>query len=439
MTTRDLVLSDQYDDNDVLTVLGKCTVINRRPGLDNESKKLLELPSTVWISRFSVTFGDATAVVTPYDGENQPWPEDDDTSEDCNEVIEQVVDQLKHDQSVTTSAAASIDTEEEVKETDCEIEIEAVARKEESSNGNIIRSRRRETIASEYQVTNYFDDADVEPFESDDMEETGTFAEEDDEGSDAHSSLDDNIGNGRGKLMIGPEHQVKVKPFQNGQKVVSRKPHLVWKKDAITDTDIDKYLERTAEIISLYLQQNGLLNDEEYFPLPHERMEEYTKDISSPPTLSNLSTGSSMTKNAASKLTRECKIDRIMEVLHNQDYNVESAVKKIQSNPQLYITSWTRAERNSFQMGFRRYSGSLRMISTNSFVAKSMKDVVDYYYRFKIPDQFRRYQDKKREHAFRMMQIIENRRKENSVVSSRDNGRSQNVASLCNDKSATDW
>mmetsp|Transcript_12283 Transcript_12283/g.18838 ORF Transcript_12283/g.18838 Transcript_12283/m.18838 type:complete len:682 (-) Transcript_12283:357-2402(-) len=439
MTTRDLVLSDQYDDNDVLTVLGKCTVINRRPGEDIESNHLSELPSTVWISRFSVTFGDATAVVTPYDGENQPWPEDDDTSEDSNEVIEQAVDQLNHDQSVTTSAAASIDTEEEVKESDREIEIEAGARKQESSNGNIIRSRRRETIASEYQVTNYFDDADEEPFESDDMEETGTFAEDDDEGSDAHSSLDDNIRNGRGKLMIGPEHQVKVKPFQNGQKVLSRKPQLVWKKDASTDVDIDKYLERTAEIMFLYLQQNGLLNDEEYFPLPHERMEEYTKGISSPPTLSNLSTGSSMTKNAASKLTRECKIDSIIEVLHNQDYNVDRAVKKIQSNPQLYITSWTRAERNSFQMGFRRYSGSLRMISTNSFVAKSMKDVVDYYYRFKIPDQFRRYQDKKREHAFRMMQIIENRRKENSVVSSRDNGRSQNVASLCNDKSATDW
>jgi hypothetical protein len=31
ITNRDLVLSNQYDDNDVLTVLDKCTVVNRRP------------------------------------------------------------------------------------------------------------------------------------------------------------------------------------------------------------------------------------------------------------------------------------------------------------------------------------------------------------------------------------------------------------------------
>mmetsp|Transcript_24204 Transcript_24204/g.35860 ORF Transcript_24204/g.35860 Transcript_24204/m.35860 type:complete len:251 (+) Transcript_24204:44-796(+) len=168
-------------------------------------------------------------------------------------------------------------------------------------------------------------------------------------------------------------------------------------------------------------------------------MEEYFKDTSSPLTLSNLSTGFSMTNTTQSKLTRECKIDSIIELLHTQDYDIEKAVKKIQLNPQHYITSWTRAERNSFQMGFRRYLGSLRMISTNSLVTKSMKEVVDYYYRFKIPDQFRRYQDKKREHAVRMMQIIENRRKENSVVTPRDDQRRQNAPTSSNGKSATDW
>ena len=41
---------------------------------------------------------------------------------------------------------------------------------------------------------------------------------------------------------------------------------------------------------------------------------------------------------------------------------------------------------------------------------KTMRDVVDYQYRFKIPDQFRRYQDKKREQALRIMECIEKRR-----------------------------
>merc|ERR1740124_784294 len=139
------------------------------------------------------------------------------------------------------------------------------------------------------------------------------------------------------------------------------------------------------------------------------------------------------------KLTRECKIDNLMELLHIQDYNVDQALKEIHCCPQHYVTAWTRTERGFFQTGFRRYSGSLRMISTNSLVSKSMKDVVDYYYRFKIPDQFRRYQDKKREHAVRMMQIIENRRKEDSVVLPRDDGRRQITTSFDDGKSVTDW
>lgn len=40
---------------------------------------------------------------------------------------------------------------------------------------------------------------------------------------------------------------------------------------------------------------------------------------------------------------------------------------------------------------------------------KSHKDVVDYHYRFKIPDQFRKYQDKKREQAKKMMESAERR------------------------------
>jgi hypothetical protein len=63
------------------------------------------------------------------------------------------------------------------------------------------------------------------------------------------------------------------------------------------------------------------------------------------------------------------------------------------------------------------------MIAANSLVSKNFKDAVDYHYRFKIPGQFRRYQDKKREHAVRMMEIIENRRSEDTSVVPKDDGR----------------
>jgi len=135
-------------------------------------------------------------------------------------------------------------------------------------------------------------------------------------------------------------------------------------------------------------------------------------------TLSDVSTASSMSQNC-NTLTRECKIDDLLAIFHNKKYDVAAALDAVALSPRDYVTSWSAKEKDLFDTGFRRYAGSLRMISKGIAISKSFKDVVDYHYRFKIPDQFRRYQDKKRESAVQMMNIVEGRKSAESIIQSR--------------------
>lgn len=387
ITNRDLVLSNQYDDNDVLTVLDKCTVVNRRPGEEIPPPDMI--PRGVFVSRYSISFGDTpgTSILTVYDGENQPWP---DSMVEATEVIKPEDDpKILHN------------------------EVEGEADYEGTSNAGR-NSSFRDT---------YFGEADTD----------GTFEES---GSETSELLLSEGTNTKGKIQIGPEHQANLDSFDVDQQVVSRNPQLIWLKAAGSTANMDKYLTGAAEILFEYLEQNGLLTQEPYFPFPEEKTEDFLNELGlTSMTLSNLSTGSSMTK-PRSKLTRECKLDQIIELLHTKEYNVDAALHEIKSSPQDYVTLWTKMERDLFDNGFRRYSGSLRMIAANSLVSKNFKDAVDYHYRFKIPGQFRRNQDKKREHAVRMMEIIENRRSEDTSIVPKDDGRrrSQSDAS-----GRTDW
>jgi hypothetical protein len=382
MNDRELLLSNQFDDNDVLTVLGKCTVVKRRPDYD----PVPDLPRGVWLSRYNVDFGDtspATTLLTAYDGENQPWPDLEPEDED-----EKVGDDSEH-------VPAGAGGEDEGKDLGMELDDEA------DDEGGAVRRAR----SSSYQGRYSEDDTD------------GSMIETSCDSSQVHMSEGPNT---KGKITIGSDHQASLDGYSLGQAVVSRNPQLVWKKDAGSSVDMDKYLEAAAEVLVEYMSQNSLLTQDPYYPLPEEQMNKFLRDRKlTKMTLSNLSTGSSMTKTG-NKLTRECKLDSLIELLHSKEYNVEEALKAVRESPHEYVTAWTKAERLLFDSGFRRYSGSLRMIRANSLSTKSFKDIVDYHYRFKIPDQFRRYQDKKREHAVRMMEIIENRRTEESIIPPRE-------------------
>lgn len=96
-------------------------------------------------------------------------------------------------------------------------------------------------------------------------------------------------------------------------------------------------------------------------------------------------------------------------------YDVKNALGVVSASPREFVTVWTPQDKNVFDNAFRRYSGSLRAIY-KGMGNKNLQDVIDYHYRFKIPDQFRRFQERKREQAVRMLECIETRRSLNAPI-----------------------
>jgi hypothetical protein len=213
-------------------------------------------------------------------------------------------------------------------------------------------------------------------------------------------------------IRVGPGHQTIVPPYLPNQESVSRKPTLVWKPGKISDAEVDNFLSKAAAILSPYLRSNKLTHNEPYSPLQCDRMEALYHSLEGPakPTLSTVCTAAELSSGPRVDMLRECDSDAILAILNEKNYDVEASLVAIEANPRDFLTVWSVQEKELFNSGFRRYSGSLRMIYKGIAPSKDFKQVIDYHYRFKIPDQFRIFQDKKREQAVRMMECIETRR-----------------------------
>ena len=223
------------------------------------------------------------------------------------------------------------------------------------------------------------------------------------------------------QIQVGPDHQVPVPPFDpneysNRETIVSRNPVRMWKPDKISQESTDDYIERAAKILIPYLRMHHLTQEEPYAPFPTRRMEELSRSLSRKrlPTLSSVSSISSLTTHKVDAL-REFNIDALLRNLHVSNYNVNAAIAAIEASPMDYVVAWSPHEKARFNTGFRRYSGSLRAIY-KGMGDKALSDVIDYHYRFKIPDQFRKIQERKREQAIRMLECIETKRNLNAPI-----------------------
>ena len=259
--------------------------------------------------------------------------------------------------------------------------------------------------------------------------------EDEDESSDGTSSDEESRrgepeGEGgvlnQGKIRVGPQHQVPVPVFDpENTTVVSRNPTLVWSPSMTpTKEQMDDYIQQVSAILTPFAEQQMLIMGTEPSPLiPSDRMEELMRERESitPLTISSISTSASLALTSSKNtLHRECDADALLKNLHDQKYSVPAAVAMVKASPRDFLVNWTTAERECFDDSFRKNGGSLLMVAksvASLTAAKTHCDVVDYHYRFKIPDQFRRYQDKKREQAVKMMECIEARKvDENSEV-----------------------
>ena len=187
---------------------------------------------------------------------------------------------------------------------------------------------------------------------------------------------------------------------------------------------MDDYFQQVSAILTPFAEHQMLIMGTEPSALiPSDRMEDLMRERESnkPLTVSSISTSASLgSTSPKNTLLRECDADALLKNLHDQKYSVEAAVAMVKASPRDFLVNWTSTEREGFDDSFRKNGGSLLMVAksvASLTAAKTHCDIVDYHYRFKIPDQFRRYQNKKREQAVKMMECIEARKvNDNSVI-----------------------
>ena len=225
-----------------------------------------------------------------------------------------------------------------------------------------------------------------------------------------------------GAIHVGPNHQASIPPMPTGSlssRMTNRKinykiedsgkqPTPIWLPNSVSDDIYNQYLSEAATILKKFMNENDIESDgvnassilmgalgdgREIELLKAEKSSSPTKIVK-------------QTERKTRLLTRECNEDKLIATLHDASYDLPSAIKRIKDDPIAYLTVWSSNEKESFNNGFRRYRGSLRSIS-KGVSSKTYKDIVDYHYRFKIPMQFRKYQEKKREQAKRMMGVMD--------------------------------
>lgn len=199
-----------------------------------------------------------------------------------------------------------------------------------------------------------------------------------------------------GKIHIGPNHQAVVPEQIDLERKTSRRgmanppsarmPTLVWDPKSNDDSVVNSFLDEACAL----LVQNNITNA--------GMKPFYEANCVESPDLS-----------AETKRPRECKIDVLLIELHNCKYDAKKALKKVSEKPEKFMTIWTRNEQDQFDASYRAYRESLRAISQSMGEKRSTNDVIDYLYRFKLVENFRRFSAKKREKAREMMETVENR------------------------------
>ena len=392
----DLILSNQADDNALTTIAGNIQVVYRRP----DSDPLLPiLPEHTYICRYSVSFGESSGSsseglvrIIPFTGKDDKW--DDFVTSSGMKAVKRA--RLEDDASSKPRAANGL-----------------------SSPPHVNPSGRRRV---------YSDDSDQGGDSSNDEYRAGAAV----------------ISEGaieQRDTRVGPEHQVFVPPFVPNQKVVSRNPMPVWKPNQISREKLQEYVSKASLILVPYLKRKGLTHTEPYSPLSWDHMEELSKELGPDkmPTLSTICTASALSEKRTDML-REVDTDALLRLLHQKGYNAGEALAAIKSAPRDFVTVMTQAQKEIANGAFRRYAGSLRMVYKALAPGKTFQEVIDYVYRYKIPDQFRIFQDTKREQAIRMLECIESRRNLNAPITARkEDGSKDFEVSIMERRKVENW
>ncbi|KAL9183523.1 hypothetical protein ACHAXT_004379 [Thalassiosira profunda] len=198
-----------------------------------------------------------------------------------------------------------------------------------------------------------------------------------------------------GSIKVGAEHQADIPPKLDLERKTSfrglshppsqRIPTMVW--DPATDDDeaVDNFLDRCSSVIVEHLKSIELepFHDVNYVESPSSSVEE--------------------------RRPREASMDLLLTELHDCRGDADKAIQKVAGNPEKYTSVWTKDDKEQYDTGYRTYRESIRMVATLLEDSKSCKDTVDYYYRFKLVENFRRFKRKKRDKSLEVMATVEDR------------------------------
>jgi hypothetical protein len=290
------------------------------------------------------------------------------------------------------------------------------------------KAEGRETIDAD-SLSSALDDGDDESSVDDDDDDDDSSSSSVDSGEDRDLvAMPEGEGSSlRAKISVGAKHQVPVAAFLEPLPVRSRNPTLVWTTGRITDEDLHDFCHQLALILNPYQRKRKLTLTDPYSPLSADKTEQATLGDATtyddqtfqqlqPTEDPWIRTGSHVSSAGrvsakANPLLKECDVDALLGFLHRHNYDTKEALDDARKNPHAVLpsltTAFTRTEKRLFDENYRLSSGSLRKVAEN--MEAPLTAVIDYWYRFKIPNQFRVYQNKKREQALRMMECIEKR------------------------------
>jgi hypothetical protein len=333
ISDRDLILTNQYDDNAVDTICGKVEVVYRKP---NSDKNFPSLPNNTYVCRYAVTFGVEGGKVdenpfTPFEGEEDDW----------SEIL----------------------------------------------TGNTHDCKRRRVASSSSPEEMSFNEATS----------NRSFSDSDSCSTESQPRGIGEGTIGMRNTRVGSEHQVEVPESskRGQQEVLSRNPKLVWQAKGISQDKLNMFLEQVSEILYPYLKETRFTQEEPYSPLAWDKMETKVKATGSNslPTLSSLCTCTSLSGSSKSML-REFDSDSILEMLHDNNYETDRTLAVIKESPEDFSTLWSAKEKEIFNSRFRKHAGSLRMVWKGISSSKNFHDIVDYHYRkFKSGISMMRYRN----------------------------------------------
>jgi hypothetical protein len=219
-----------------------------------------------------------------------------------------------------------------------------------------------------------------------------------------------------GQIRVGAMHQASVPTLCARTDYVSSRPEgavKVWQGGAIDDTALTSFLESATALLTYYLKKNR------FYTAPTNTLLQIlvprNKEEGAP-------------ERKLEGMPKELNIDAILAILHEKSYDCTAALNVIENSPEWFVDLWSKRDRDTYDAGFSKYFSNLRNISRGFGDSKSFKDVVDYHYRHKIPEQFRRYQESKLLQARRMLQAVESRRMQDSSNENHEAASSTNVS-----------